>query len=64
MVLLVIDAQKEITNEKLYKFDEFVYTVKMLIKTARENGVEGILNRLWPPRRRRGDVHDRGSGGL
>ena len=44
MVLLVIDAQKEITNEKLYKFDEFVYTVKMLIKTARENGVEGILS--------------------
>lgn len=45
MVLLVIDAQKEITNEKLYKFDEFVSTVKMLIKTARGNGVEVIFVR-------------------
>lgn len=51
MVLLVIDAQKEITNEKLYKFDEFVSTVKMLIKTARENGVEVIFVR-----------HDDGAG--
>lgn len=45
MVLLVIDAQKEITNEKLYKFDEFVSTVKMLIKAARGNGVEVIFVR-------------------
>lgn len=45
MVLLVIDSQREITNEKLYKFDEFVSTVKMLIKTARENDVEVIFVR-------------------
>lgn len=51
MVLLVIDAQREITNEKLYKFDEFVSTVKMLIKTARKNGVEVIFVR-----------HDDGAG--
>lgn len=51
MVLLVIDTQREITNEKLYKFDEFVSTVKMLIKTARENSVEVIFVR-----------HDDGAG--
>lgn len=51
MVLLVIDAQKEITNERLYKFQEFVSTVKLLIKTARENGVEVIFVR-----------HDDGAG--
>lgn len=51
MVLLVIDAQKEITNDRLYKFNEFVSTVKMLIKTAREYGVEVIFVR-----------HDDGAG--
>ena len=51
MVLLVIDAQKEITNEKLYKFNEFVSTVKMLIKTARECSIEVIFVR-----------HDDGAG--
>lgn len=51
MVLLVIDAQKEITNERLYKFREFVSTVKLLIETARENGVEVIFVR-----------HDDGAG--
>lgn len=51
MVLLVIDAQKEITNEKLYKFGEFVSTVKALIKAARGNGVEVIFVR-----------HDDGAG--
>ncbi|MDE7289008.1 MAG: isochorismatase family protein, partial [Oscillospiraceae bacterium] len=51
MVLLVIDAQKEITNDRLYKFNEFVSTVKMLIKTAREYGIEVIFVR-----------HDDGAG--
>ncbi len=51
MVLLVIDAQKEITNERLYKFSEFVSNVKMLIKAARENSVEVIFVR-----------HDDGTG--
>ncbi|MDE6764599.1 MAG: cysteine hydrolase [Oscillospiraceae bacterium] len=51
MVLLVIDAQKEITNDRLYRFQEFVSTVKMLIKTARECGVEVIFVR-----------HDDGAG--
>lgn len=51
MVLLVIDAQKEITNDRLYKFSEFVSAVKTLIKAARENGVEVIFVR-----------HDDGAG--
>lgn len=51
MVLLLVDAQKEITNERLYKFREFVSTVKLLIETARENGVEVIFVR-----------HDDGAG--
>lgn len=51
MVLLVIDAQKGITNNRLYKFSEFVFTVTMLIKTARENNIEVIFVR-----------HDDGAG--
>ena len=42
MVLLVIDAQKLITNEELYKFDTFIFNVKELIKKARENNIEVI----------------------
>ncbi|MDE7278421.1 MAG: isochorismatase family protein [Oscillospiraceae bacterium] len=51
MVLLVIDAQNAITNDRLYRFQEFVSTVKILIKTARENGIEVIFVR-----------HDDGAG--
>lgn len=51
MTLLIIDAQKEITNHRLYKFNEFVSTVKMLIKAARENNIEVIFVR-----------HDDGAG--
>ncbi len=39
MVLLVVDTQKLITNEKLYEFDRFVSNVKELINKARENGI-------------------------
>ncbi len=45
MVLLVVDAQKLITNEKLYKFEEFKNNIKKLISTARENGIEVIYVR-------------------
>lgn len=45
MVLLVIDAQEQITNEKLYNFEGFVDAVKKLIAAARENGVEVIYIR-------------------
>ena len=45
MVLLVIDAQKGICNEKLYRFEAFVSTVRTLIACAREKHVEVIFVR-------------------
>lgn len=45
MVLLVVDTQKLITNEKLYEFDTFVSNVKKLINKARENNIEVIYVR-------------------
>lgn len=45
MVLLVVDTQKLIMNEKLYEFDRFVFNVKELINKARENGIEVIYVR-------------------
>ena len=51
MILLVVDAQKLITNEKLYKFDLFVSNVKKIISEARTNNIEVIYIR-----------HDDGAG--
>lgn len=45
MVLLVVDTQRLITNNKLYKFDVFVKNVKTLINQARVNGIEVIYVR-------------------
>jgi nicotinamidase-related amidase len=45
MVLLVVDTQKLITNPGLYNYYAFENTVKTLIATARENGVEVIYVR-------------------
>jgi nicotinamidase-related amidase len=45
MVLLVVDTQKLITDEKLYKFDTFVSNVKELIQEARLNNIEVIYVR-------------------
>lgn len=45
MVLLIVDTQKLIMNEQLYKFDEFVVNVKSLINSARENNIEVIYVR-------------------
>lgn len=45
MVLLVVDTQKLICNDKLYMFDRFVENVSKLIKSARENSVEVIFVR-------------------
>ena len=42
MILLVIDIQKGITDERLYAFDSFVANTVRLIQTARENQVEVI----------------------
>ncbi len=45
MVLLVVDAQKLITTDKLYRFEDFVSNVEALIRTARENDIEVIFIR-------------------
>lgn len=45
MVLLVVDTQKLICNDKLYMFDRFVSNVKELVAAARENSIEVIFVR-------------------
>jgi nicotinamidase-related amidase len=45
MVLLVVDTQNLITNEKLYEFDMFVCNVKEIIHEARANNIEVIYVR-------------------
>jgi len=45
MVLLVIDVQKLIVTESLYKFDLFVSNIKKLICAARKNKIEVIYVR-------------------
>lgn len=45
MILLVVDAQKLISNQGLYNFNAFEYAVKTLITAARESGVEVIYIR-------------------
>ena len=45
MILLVIDTQKLITNDRLYNFNDFVNNVKALINCARKNNVEVIYVR-------------------
>lgn len=45
MVLLVIDTQKQIMNDKLYQFEVFVSNMKRLLKVSREHGVEVIYVR-------------------
>ena len=45
MVLLVVDTQKLIINEKLYEFNAFVSNVEKIIGTARQNNIEIIYVR-------------------
>ncbi|OVE68974.1 amidohydrolase [Clostridium diolis] len=45
MVLLVVDTQKLITNEKLYNFNAFVSNVEKIISEARKNDIEIIYIR-------------------
>ena len=42
MVLLVIDVQKGITDDRLYNFEGFISNLKKLIANARKKGVEVI----------------------
>ena len=45
MVLLVIDTQKGITDERLYSFERFKSNICLLISEARANGVEVVYVR-------------------
>lgn len=45
MILLVIDTQKAITNEKLYNYDLFKENITKLLNTARRNSKEVIFVR-------------------
>ena len=45
MVLLVIDVQKGITDERLYGYQQFEDNLKQLIDASRKNGVEVIYVR-------------------
>lgn len=45
MVLLVVDTQKAITNNKLYHFELFESHIKELLNKARNNGIEVIFVR-------------------
>lgn len=42
MILLVVDTQKGITDNRLYEFDKVKHNIKLLMETARQNGVEII----------------------
>ena len=42
MVLLIVDTQKGIVDERLYAFETFVSNIKELIRTAREQGIEAV----------------------
>ena len=42
MVLLVVDTQNGITDNRLYEFEKVKRNIKLLIETARQNGVEII----------------------
>jgi len=45
MILLIIDIQKQIANNRLYRFDEFMHNVQTLITAARKNGIEVVFVR-------------------
>ena len=42
MILLVIDIQKGITDERLYNYNDFIHNTVKIIETARQNNVEVI----------------------
>lgn len=45
MVLLVVDTQKGITDERMFEFERFKRNIRTLISEARKNGVEVIYVR-------------------
>ena len=42
MVLLVVDTQKGIVDERLHAFEKFVSNIRKLIRIAREQGIEVV----------------------
>jgi nicotinamidase-related amidase len=42
MIVLVIDIQKGITDDRLYNYETFLESTKRVIDTARKNNVEVI----------------------
>ena len=44
MKLLVIDVQKGIMDERLYRFQSLVKNIQILIETARKQGIEVIYD--------------------
>ena len=61
MVLLVVDAQNGIVDERLYEFRKFVGNIKKLIGTAREQGIEAVSYTHLDVYKRQ--CHDHGAGG-
>ncbi len=45
MVLLVVDTQEMIVTHELYRYEQFISNVKMLLSSARENHIEVIYVR-------------------
>jgi nicotinamidase-related amidase len=44
MILLVIDIQKGIADNRLFNFDSFIQDTKKIIDAARDNNVEIIYD--------------------
>ena len=49
MVLLVVDTQKGIVDERLYAFEKFVSNIMKLIRIAREQGIEVVSSMTMGP---------------
>ncbi len=45
MILLVVDTQKGITDERLYSFEKIEHNIKALITEARQNNIEVVYIR-------------------
>ena len=59
MVLMVVDTQKGIVDERLYAFETFVSNIRELIRTAREQVHDRARDVLRSKRRRARRVLER-----
>lgn len=46
MVLLVVDTQKGIVDERLYAFEKFVSNIRKLIRTARDRESRSFMSSM------------------